>query len=168
MVADEEFEVSAVAEPVALADVLPESVGLEAESAPAEPLVLAHFFDEDLLGGSRGLIFAREVGEEGLEFLRVFASNEHGRAGCKPVGQMIEAGFGFTCFRLRPATFLRIQFIRFYLAFCGHDSSPNSISKKNRLKSVLRKKSATCSFDSMIKDAVEGRRGWVAVGCWFY
>ena len=61
---------------VCLGEIAPfegEGIALEAESAKAEPLIAAHLFDQDLLGGGGGLVFVHEVGEEGFEFLGVFA-----------------------------------------------------------------------------------------------
>ena len=47
-----------------------ERVALEAESAEAEPLVLGHPFDEELLVGGGGLVFLGEIGEEGFQIPR--------------------------------------------------------------------------------------------------
>jgi len=66
-----------------------ESFALEAEGAKAEPLVLRHFLDGDLLGGGGGLVLAHEVFEKTSEFLGVFAGNESG-VGREAVGRMIE------------------------------------------------------------------------------
>ena len=97
-------------------------IALEAERASAEPLVLSHSLDEDLLGGGGGLVLAHEVGEEGFEFLGVLAVNELGGVGREAVGKVVEAGFGLALFGLGPGGFLRVQFIGCNLTGCCHKS----------------------------------------------
>ena len=82
-IADEEGEVRGV--DVAL-DARGYDVVLEAESTSAEPLVLAHSLDEDLLSGGSGLVLGREVGEEGFEFLGVFSGDEFSGVGGEAMG----------------------------------------------------------------------------------
>ena len=94
LIADEEGKVGVDGFPVL--ERRGESLILEAESAEAEPLVLGHPFDEDLLGGGGGLEFLDEIGEEGFELLGVFAWNETGGGGGEAVRKMIKAGLGLT------------------------------------------------------------------------
>ena len=63
-----------------------DDVVLEAESTSAEPLVLAHSLDEDLLSGGRGLVLGHEVGEEGFEFLGVLFGDEVSGVGREAMG----------------------------------------------------------------------------------
>jgi hypothetical protein len=98
LVADEEAEVLGDGDtggaPKGISTFARERVALEAESAEAEPLVLGHPFDEDLLGRGGGLEFLGKIGEEGFEFLGVFAWNEAGGGGGEAVRKMIKAGLG--------------------------------------------------------------------------
>ena len=84
LIADEEGEVLGSVD-LAL-DTYGDDVVLEAESTSAEPLVLAHSLDEDLLSGGRGLVLGHEVGEEGFEFLGVFSGDEFSGVGGEAMG----------------------------------------------------------------------------------
>ena len=67
-VADEEGKVGGEGAFLRAELVSGKSFALEAEGAQAEPLVLGHFLDEDLLGDVGGLVMGGEVFEETFEF----------------------------------------------------------------------------------------------------
>jgi len=84
LVADEECEVLGNWVVDAL-HVKAEGAGLEADGAKAEPLIVGHLFDEDLLDVGGGLEFSHEVGVEAVEVVRIFFVEEEG-GGSEAVG----------------------------------------------------------------------------------
>ncbi len=99
-----------------------EYIALEAEGALAEPLVLGHFFDGDLLGRIGGLVLAEEIVEEGLQSRGIFAGDEFGGAGGEAVREVVEGGLGLARVRFGSRTLFRIRYIGCNLTGCGHNS----------------------------------------------
>ena len=116
LVANEEAEIGMN---VAAGDAGIEDRRLESEGTETVPLVVHHFLDEDLLAGGGGLEFVGEVGEEGVEFLAVFAGNKKG-GGVEAVGDAVEGGLGFAFSGLGSGGLLRVGAIGVDLGLRGH------------------------------------------------
>ena len=119
LVANEESEVRMN---IAFGDAGVEERGLEAKGAQTVPLVLYHFLDENLLGGGGRVEFSGEVGEEGVEFLAIFAAKKEG-GGVEAVRDAVEGGPGFAFGGLGSGGFLRIGAIGVGLGLSGHGKS---------------------------------------------
>ena len=120
MVADENSEFVGEG---ATGDTGAEDLGLEAIGAEGQPLVVDHFFKQNLLVGVSGLELGLEVGEEVLEIFGVFAGDEEGGAveavGEPVLGRLLPAGCG-----ARSGGFLGVFAVGFGLSCGGHLEGP--------------------------------------------
>src|SRR5580698_7531289 len=80
---------------------------LETESAETEPVILGHFFNEDLFGDVDGLMLSGKVCEETPEVVGIFARHEDG-VGAEAPGEAVPGGFCTALWSSRSGGFLRI------------------------------------------------------------
>src|SRR5205085_2444430 len=92
---------------------------LETDGALAEPEVLGHLLDQQLLGRGGGIVFFDETRDESVEGFGIFAF-DYRAAGGEAVAQRVLAGAGFAVDGLRACGRLRVGAIGRELRSCSH------------------------------------------------
>ncbi len=103
--------------------VLGELLFQKPQRALGKPVMLGHFFDQDVLGGSGGLVLLGEGGEQRFIFRFVFGS-ENDEASRETVVKIILRDGGFAGFGFRTGGVLGVGAIRQLLCRSCHRKGP--------------------------------------------